>query len=135
MAPVKKTSTKKAAAVVEEVKTAAEETVKKAPAKKTAAKKTTAKAAEAAAEVKETAKKAPAKKATKKAAAPKVTINVEYHGAQHVITDVADKALKAYAADHKGVAVETLEVYCKPEDGVAYYVVNGEASESFKVEI
>ena len=59
------------------------------------------------------AKKAPAAKpaAEKKAAAPK----------------------KAYESMNKGAVIETIEIYVKPEEHAAYYVVNGEGSDQYKV--
>ena len=82
--------------------------------------------------------KAPAKKTTRKRTtkkAVKVTVNVEFQGIQHEITDVAKKAEQAYKESHPEAVIETLDVYCKPEEGVAYYVVNGEGSDDFKVEL
>ena len=67
--------------------------------------------------------------------AVKVTVNVEFQGIQHEITDVAKKAEQAYKESHPEAVIETLDVYCKPEEGVAYYVVNGEGSDDFKVEL
>ena len=84
------------------------------------------------------AAKAPAKKTTRKRTTKKtvkVSVNLEFQGGQHDITDVAKKAEQAFKESHPEVVIETLDVYCKPEEGVAYYVVNGEGSESFKVEI
>lgn len=125
--------------------------VKTAPAE---AKKTTA--AKPAAEKKAAAPKktAPAKKAAapkaaeeKKAAAPKKTaakkpavkkevqssVFIEYAGKQIVAKDVLEAAKNAYEAMNKGVAIETIEIYVKPEENAAYYVVNGEGSDQYKV--
>ena len=74
------------------------------------------------------AKKAPAKKAD-----PKACVVIEFSGKQIVAKDVLDKAVKAYEADHKGAEIKTIEVYVKPEENVAYYVVNGEGSDDYKV--
>ncbi len=84
---------------------------KKAPAKKSAEKKA----------AKKTAEKKPAKKAPVKKAAAKVTLILEYQGRQ--ITD--EQIVAAVKADWKGAAIQSLEIYAKPEDGAAYYVVNG----------
>ena len=83
--------------------------------------------------VKETKKAAPkttktkaAAKTTKPAAkaAPSVKVFVEYQGKQ-MDMDAILEAVKAAA----GVkTVKSLEVYVKPEDGAAYYVVNGKDS-------
>ena len=81
----------------------------------------------------ETTKKAPAKKAPAKKADPKACVVIEFSGKQIVAKDVLDKAVKAYEADHKGAEIKTIEVYVKPEENVAYYVVNGEGSDDYKV--
>lgn len=107
------------------VKTVAAEVKAEAPA---------AAAVEAPAEVPvETTKKTPAKKAPAKKADPKACVVIEFAGKQTVAKDVLDKAVKAYEAAHKGVEIKTIEVYVKPEENVAYYVVNGEGSDDYKV--
>lgn len=72
------------------------------------------------------AKEPKAAKAPKavKAKAPAVKVFLEYRGIQ-----VSQEAiLEAVKADWKGEAIKTLEVYVKPEDGAAYYVVNGDST-------
>lgn len=81
----------------------------------------------------ETTKKAPAKKAPAKKADPKACVVIEFAGKKIVAKDVLDKAVKAYAEAHKGAEIKTIEVYVKPEENVAYYVVNGEGSDDYKV--
>lgn len=102
----------------------------KAPvaAEKTKTVKETKPAAKAKAAPKTTKTKAATKttKTTKTAtkAAPTVKVFVEYQGKQ-VDMDAILEAVKATA----GVkTVKSLEVYVKPEDGAAYYVVNGKDS-------
>ena len=81
----------------------------------------------------EATKKAPAKKAPAKKADPKACVVIEFAGRQIVAKDVLDKAVKAYEEAHKGAEIKTIEVYVKPEENVAYYVVNGEGSDDYKV--
>jgi len=97
--------------VVEEAKTAEKtKAVKKET--KTAAKAKTAPKAEK------------TTKTTAKKAAPAVKVFVEYQGKQMDL-DAILETVKAAA----GVkTVKSLEVYVKPEDGAAYYVVNGKDS-------
>ena len=76
-----------------------------------------------------------AKKATTRKTAPKATVTVEAAGKQFDITAIADKAVAAYKAMNEKAAVKTVDVYVKPEEGVAYYVINGEGSADFKVEL
>lgn len=119
-----KTETKKAAA------TAKTETKKVAAAVKAAPKKTTAKKTTK----KTTARKAETKKAAAKEAA-KTTVVVEFYGKQVNTADIVAKAEKAYKDSHKDADIKTLDVYVKPEEDAAYYVVNGEGSDDFKVSL
>lgn len=98
------------AALKESVKPVPVEPVKVEPAKTAAEKKTPKKA-----------EKKPEKKAAAEKKPVKVTLVVEYQGRQ--ITD--EQIIAAVKADWKGAAIRSLEVYAKPEDGAAYYVVNG----------
>ena len=106
----------KAPEAVKETKPVAkkETKTKKAAAKKPAVKKAATKKT---AEKKATAAKAP--KAAAKTAAVKVVL--EYKGLQISQDDI----VAAVKADWKGAAIKTLEIYVKPEDAAAYYVVNG----------
>lgn len=123
---VKKDAVKAAAMKAEPVKTE--------PVKAAAVKAEPAKAAEVKAE--EAPKKAPAaKKAPAKKAEPKASVVIEYAGKQIVAKDVLADATKAFKKANKGVTIKTIEVYVKPEENVAYYVVNGEGSEDYKVSL
>ena len=129
MAAVKKVADKavEGNAVAEketEKTTTASKAVKKPAEKKAAAPKKTA------AEKAPAAKKTPAKKAE-----PKAKVVIEYGENQIVAKDVLDAATKAYKANHRGVTIKTIEVYIQPENNVAYYVVNGEGSDDFKVSL
>ncbi len=136
-APAKKAPAKKAPA-----KTAAakKETVKKEPVKKEAVKKETVKKETA---KKETEKKAPAKAAAAKAAPakkpaakkaePAAAVHFQFDGKDLVAKDVLDQAVKAYKSTHKGVEIKTIELYIVANEGAAYYVVNGEWNDDFKI--
>ena len=63
------------------------------------------------------------------------TVAVEFAGKQIMAKDVLQKAEEAYLAAHKDVEIKTLELYISPEQNAAYYVVNGEASEDFVVQL
>ena len=63
------------------------------------------------------------------------TVVVEVAGKQIMAKDVLQKAEEAYLAAHKDVEIKTLELYISPEQNAAYYVVNGEASEDFVVQL
>lgn len=98
-----------------------EETPKKTEVKKTAATKTAA------------AKKPVAKKTTAKKQEPKVSVVVEYMGKSILAKDILAKAKKHFTKVNKGVEIKTIEIYVKPEEAVAYYVVNGIGSDAYKV--
>lgn len=84
-------------------------------------------------------KKAPAKKtaAPKKTAAkktePKASVFIEYSGRQVEAAKVLEAAKKDFLSKHQDAAIKTVDVYVKPEENAAYYAVNGEGSEQFKV--
>lgn len=122
------------------------------PAKKTAAKKTAAKKAEVpeVPEVKEEVKteevkaeavkedgtkKAASKKAAAKTAEPETTVTIQFQGKDIVAAQIVEKAKEAFAQISPDVQIASLDVYVKPEEGVAYYAVNGEGSGDFKIEL
>ena len=95
--------------------------------KATTKKATVAKAVEAV-EVKET-KKAPAKKA----AAKKEEVTVEFAGKAYTTEQLVQIAKDVWKYDlgRKATEFKTVEIYVKPEENQAYYVVNGEVTGSF----
>ncbi len=152
MATEKKTATAKplakaVAAKAEDVKTAApaaevKEEVKKAPAKKAAApkkeaaKKAPAKKAEA---PKAAAKKAPAKKAAapKKEAAKKAvaSLYVQFADKSYSMDELVKIAEDVWVYDlgKKASDMKSVEIYVKPEESRAYFVVNGTENGSFLI--
>ena len=97
--------------------------------KKTAAKK--APAEKAAAE-----KKAPAKKpAAKKAAEPVIKTILQVGGKDYDVSTLAADALKSFKSVHKRKAVSEFVVYVKPEENAAYYTVNGEGQDDYKIDL
>ena len=104
----------------EVVETAAEE-VKEVPVKK-ATKKAAIKKEETVEAVEEE-KKAPVKKTTKKVV--NANVMVEFNG-KSVSTDViVENIKKAFEAEGNQLsAIKDFQVYVKPEDNAAYYVIN-----------
>ena len=102
------------AVVVEETPVAeetVEEEVKKAPAKKT-----------------------PAKKATKKATLT-TTVTLQFAGKSHTeetLTAIAKDVWK-YDLNKEEADLATVELYVKPEEGLCYYVFNGDITGSFVI--
>lgn len=125
---VKKTenAAKEAEKIVKEAEKQAEEVkaeVKKAVKKTVASAKTTAKKATTA-----------AKKAT---AAVKSTVYVQYAGREVDVAELASAAQKDYMkkTGKKASEVKKVEIYIKPEENAAYYVVNGEGADDYKIEL
>lgn len=125
-----KKDVKTAAGPAEEtVKQVVEEEVKAAaPAAEAPAAKETKAPAKAAA-----AKAAPAKKPAAKKAEPAAAVHFQFDGKDLVAKDVLDQAVKAYKSTHKGVEIKTIELYIVANEGAAYYVVNGEGNDDFKI--
>lgn len=138
--PVKKTRKPRAKKAETEAapKKAAEKKTEAAP-KKTAAKKDEAEAAPK----KTAAKKAAAPKAEKAPAARKTaakkaadaTVYIQFAGNQVAAKDILEAAKKAFAEANEGVEIKTIELYVKPEEGAAYYVVNGVGGDDMKIEL
>lgn len=104
--------------------------------KETAEKKAEAPAKKTEVSRKGTAKKAEAvKKTTPKKEEAEVTacVFVEYEGRQIAAKELLETAKKDYTNKHKDAVIKTIELYIKPEENAAYYVVNGEGCEEFKV--
>ena len=126
-----------AAVKTEEVK---KEEVKKAVAKKPVAKKPAAEKAVAEkkapakkAEKAVVEKKAPAKKAAAKKVAAKANVFVQFAGksfSQDELVKIAQDVWQ-YDMNKKAEDFKTVEIYVKPEENMAYFVVNGEFSGSF----
>ena len=129
---------KPVAAKAAEVKTveekAAEKPVEAKAEKKVATKKTTAKAAE---------KKAPAKKATTaakkttatKKADTKAVVNLQFAGKSYTTEDLVKIAKDVWVYDlNKDLKdFKSVELYVKPEESAAYYVVNEEVTGCFGI--
>ena len=82
-------------------------------------------------EVKETAA------AVKEVAKPEIekSVVVEFGGRQVAAKDVLAQAEKAYAKTHPGTVIKSIELYISPEQNAAYYVVNGEGSDDFRIQL
>lgn len=105
---------------------------KAAEAKATEAKATEKKAVET--------KKAETKPAAKTTRATKketvVNVYLQYAGKEILAEDIVSKAKAAFVeAGNKEADIRTIDVYVKPEDNAAYFVVNGIGSDDYKVEL
>lgn len=107
--------------------TAAKTTAAKTTATKTAAKTVTKAAAAKTEEKAAPAKKTATKTAAKKAAKETVTkVYIEYNGAKVSVDEMIENVKLTYKGNGSNADIETLEVYVKPEENAAYFVVNGE---------
>lgn len=121
---VKEVAAKTADVAKETAKTTAKKAVEVKETAKTETKKVAAKAAEA----KDTVKEA-VKKTTKKAAVKKAElipdVYVQFGGYEAKVEGVISKAKESYVADgHRASSIKSLQVYLKPEESAAYYVIN-----------
>ena len=125
-----KTAVKESASEVKAAVTEKTAAVKEAVEEKAAAKAETVK--DTAAETKETAKPArekkpsrAAKKAAKAAKEEKPEVFIQYQGNEAIVADVIEKAKNEFVADgHRASSIKSLQVYLKPEEFAAYYVIN-----------
>lgn len=91
-----------------------------ATAKKTTEKETKAKTTETKAKATKTTKAAKAKETA-------VTVEFQFQGKNTAVNDLVEAVKAAYKAEGNEDAVETVALYVQPENGVAYYVVNGKS--------
>lgn len=121
---VKNTGMKAAETVKEAAEKAAEKATEVKEAAKAETKKVAAKAATAKNAVKTAAKKTAAKAAEKRSAVVP-EIYIQYGGGEATVETVIAKATELYVADgHRASSIKSLQVYLKPEEGAAYYVIN-----------
>ena len=131
---------KKTAVKLEETKEAAatageKETGVKVEDVKAAAANATETAKNAVSEKKETVK-AKAKTAVKKASSKKAAkeplkpeVFIQFQGQEAVVEEAIRKATDEYvAAGHRASSIKSLQVYLKPEENAAYYVINQKAA-------
>lgn len=92
-------------------------------------------AAAAPAENETAVKKEPVKKVPAKKEETKSSIFVEFDGKQLAVEEILETAKNTYAKGHKGVEIKTIDLYVKPEEGVAYYAVNGIGTADDKINL
>ncbi|MDE6665377.1 MAG: hypothetical protein K2K14_04200 [Ruminococcus sp.] len=63
------------------------------------------------------------------------TTTLQIGDAEYDITDITAKAYKAFKSVHKRKVVTDFRVYVKPEEGAAYYTVNGEGAPDYKIDL
>ena len=77
------------------------------------------------------------KEAVKETVKPEIekSVVVEFGGRQVAAKDVLAQAEKADAKTHPGTVIKSMELYISPEQNAAYYVVNGEGSDDFRIDL
>ena len=77
------------------------------------------------------------KEAVKEVAKPEIekSVVVEFGGRQVAAKDVLAQAEKEYGMTHPGTVIKSIELYISPEQNAAYYVVNGEGSDDFRIQL
>lgn len=138
--PAKKTAAKEAATEVKVTPVKAEEVTEvKAEPVKAEEKAASDKAEKAAKTTKttKTTKAAPAKRGRKPGSKTelKVSMNVQFGGKSYTTEDLVKIAKDVWKYDLKQKAADfkSVELYVKPEDGMAYYVINGKEAGSFYI--
>ncbi|SHJ60821.1 DUF6465 family protein [Hespellia stercorisuis] len=66
-------------------------------------------------------------------AVTKETVTFEFAGKKVKMDEVMQLAKDAFTQSHEGTAIESIDLYIVAEENAAYYVVNGEGSEDFKI--
>lgn len=84
---------------------------------------------------KSSSKKASAKKTQAKKTPIKENIHLEFAGKSYSKEDLIKSVKDIWKYDHKKKAIElnSIDLYVKPEEGRAYYVINGEVLGDFIV--
>lgn len=123
-----KTETKAAA------KTAATKTAAKAETKTTAKKTTTKKTATKTAK---TTTKAATKKAATKKADIETSVAVQFLGKEIFTANLIEEVKKAWVEQFEGKLsdIKSIELYIKPEEMKAYFVVNGSSNENYFINL
>ena len=77
------------------------------------------------------------KEEVKEVAKPEIekSVVVEFGGRQVAAKDVLAQAEKEYGMTHPGTVIKSIELYISPEQNAAYYVVNGEGSDDFRIQL
>lgn len=137
-APVKTVEIVKTETAAPAVKAEVKETVKEAPKAEVKAEAVKAEApkAEKKAEVKAAPKKRGPKPKTEKTEKKEAVQNVyvQFAGKEILTADLAAQVTEKWVAlGHRASSIKELNLYVKPEDSAAYYVINGK--ESGKIEL
>ena len=83
-----------------------------------------------------TAKTTAAKAAAAKPVEVKSSVYVQFAGKEFSESSLTEAVKEAYTAlGNRAEDIRTIDIYVKPEESVAYYTVNGQGSDEFKIEL
>ena len=135
----KKTAVEEVAAPVVEAATVIEASIAEAPAVEAPAPEVPAKKTRKPRAKKASAKPTddtPKKRGRKpKETGPVLTTTLQIGDREFDISGIAEKAYKEYKSVHKRKVVTDFHIYVKPEEGAAYFTINGEGSDDFKIDL
>ena len=77
----------------------------------------------------------PKKETVSKKAEPTLKTIVQVNGKDIDVSTIAADTLKSYKSVHKRKVVNEFVVYVKPEENAAYYTINGEGSDEYKIDL
>ena len=77
----------------------------------------------------------PRKATESKKAEPTLKTIVQVNGKDIDVSTIAADALKSYKSVHKRKVVNEFVVYVKPEENAAYFTINGEGSDEYKINL
>ena len=77
----------------------------------------------------------PKKETVSKKAEPTLKTIVQVNGKDIDVSTIAADTLKSYKSVHKRKVVNEFVIYVKPEENVAYYTINGEGSDEYKIDL
>lgn len=77
----------------------------------------------------------PKKETVSKKAEPTLKTIVQVNGKDIDVSTIAADTLKSYKSVHKRKVVNEFVIYVKPEENVAYYTINGEGSDEYKINL
>ena len=77
----------------------------------------------------------PKKETVSKKAEPTLKTIVQVNGKDIDVSTIAADTLKSYKSVHKRKVVNEFVTYVKPEENVAYFTINGEGSDEYKINL
>ncbi len=77
----------------------------------------------------------PKKETVSKKAEPTLKTIVQVNGKDIDVSTIAADTLKSYKSVHKRKVVNEFVIYVKPEENAAYYTINGEGSDEYKIDL